>query len=166
MLAWLWVASLLGTVVDLLALSGESPLEFSSAFLGWVMHWLVWLLVWPAASYWGWTRELPRLLWRGLLLLIPIGCLSLLLGPLGVLLATPVFYVAEFFLGAGRWQTKYIYFQRDHDLMVLQESSPLIGGSHRRGVQLIRVGPLLQLVEPLPDNQPAQATGKTLGYAG
>ena len=148
-LAWLWVASLLGTLLDLLALSGEIPLEFRFNFFGVALHWLVWLLVWPAARYWGW--QLPRLLWGGVMGLVFIGFFSLILGPLGVIGLIPVIYTADFFLGISRWRTKYVYFQRGPDVMVLQ---------------LRPVGPLLQLVDPLSDNQPAQATAETPGYAG
>ncbi|RTQ50696.1 hypothetical protein EJV47_08670 [Hymenobacter gummosus] len=107
---------------------------------------------------------MPKLLWIGLLLLTGLSMLIMLLGLLGVPGWVFLNHAGQFFLGTNTsretWQTDYVFFRRDRELLVSQRRDwlTLTENTHQwRYVQLTPLTPLFRWVTPIEPASPGFA---------
>ncbi|QIL78443.1 hypothetical protein [Hymenobacter sp. HDW8] len=140
-----WSLCVLLTFIDWL-----TPLEFANQALVTALHWVIWGGAIPLARRWPAMRWLPKLLWRSVLLPLPLWAV-LSLWPVGIGLV-PISFLYFFFFGTNAspasWQTTYVYARQQHALVAEQTAEPWAGFAKpiTRTVKITPVTPLFNWV--------------------
>lgn len=150
-----WLLCLLLSLLEWL-----TPLAFTNRAVSSALHCGIWVLSPFVAQRLPKLRWLPRLLWGGLLGLLPVWLL-LCLWPLGVGLI-PLSHQYHFFLGTNEsdatWKTTYIYARHNRTVVARQQCAYWSLHSsetrHSRTVKIVPLTSVWQWITPAEDEHP------------